>query len=224
METVVAKKSERGVTPPRNEAQTDHIFPRSEGGTNAPSNAAHACRECNRELSNSPKPSPRGEQVGMAPARPDEDRVRVLFSITPDEDGYPPVRVEGLWARRQTNGNIVLDNIPFYAMGVGAGDEVSVKLSPGNKAIWFDSIVKSGGTSVFRIFSKDIHALDQIKMPLLALGCPSEVDEKMGLIAFEVPSGSDIAPVLDFLMSGQSEDRFDFEEGVLRHALPESGL
>lgn len=61
VETVAAKKSERGVTPPRNEAQTDHIKPRSEGGTNAPSNAAHACRECNRDFSNTPKPSPRLE-------------------------------------------------------------------------------------------------------------------------------------------------------------------
>ena len=57
--TVAAKKSERGVTPPKNEGQTDHIVPRSEGGTNAPSNAAHACRGCNRDLSNTPKPSPR---------------------------------------------------------------------------------------------------------------------------------------------------------------------
>ena len=61
VETVSAKKSERGVTPPRNEAQTDHIVPRSEGGTNAPSNAAHACRGCNRDMSNTPKPSPRQE-------------------------------------------------------------------------------------------------------------------------------------------------------------------
>lgn len=61
VETVAAKKSERGITPPRNEAQTDHIKPRSEGGTNAPSNAAHACRECNRDLSNTFKPSPRQE-------------------------------------------------------------------------------------------------------------------------------------------------------------------
>lgn len=61
VETVAAKKSERGMTPPRNEAQTDHIKPRSNGGTNAPSNAAHACRECNRDLSNTLKPSPRQE-------------------------------------------------------------------------------------------------------------------------------------------------------------------
>ena len=44
VDTVKAKKSESGVTPPKNEGQTDHIVPRSAGGTNAPSNAAHSCR------------------------------------------------------------------------------------------------------------------------------------------------------------------------------------
>ena len=61
VDTVVgARKSEKGVTPPRNEAQTDHIIPKSQGGTNAPSNAAHSCRDCNRGFSDSPKPSPQG--------------------------------------------------------------------------------------------------------------------------------------------------------------------
>ncbi|MEY3997148.1 MAG: hypothetical protein RL344_1491, partial [Pseudomonadota bacterium] len=59
VETVAAKKSQRGVAPPKNEAQTDHIIPKSSGGTNAPSNAAHACRECNRNFSDTIKPSPR---------------------------------------------------------------------------------------------------------------------------------------------------------------------
>jgi len=35
------------VTPPGNEGQTDHIVPKSKGGTNDPSNAQHLCRDCN---------------------------------------------------------------------------------------------------------------------------------------------------------------------------------
>ncbi|MFC3654556.1 RHS repeat-associated core domain-containing protein [Xanthomonas hyacinthi] len=59
VKTTPAQKSERGVTPPKNEAQTDHIVPRSQGGTNSPENAAHACRECNQKMSDTPKPNPR---------------------------------------------------------------------------------------------------------------------------------------------------------------------
>lgn len=62
VKTVPGKKSERGVTPPKNEAATDHIQARSKGGTNSPDNAAHACRECNGNFSDKPKPSPRDNQ------------------------------------------------------------------------------------------------------------------------------------------------------------------
>jgi 5-methylcytosine-specific restriction endonuclease McrA len=41
------QKSQKGVTPPGNEGQTDHIQPKSKGGTNDPSNAQHLCRDCN---------------------------------------------------------------------------------------------------------------------------------------------------------------------------------
>ena len=51
-ETTPGQKSEKGVTPPKNEGQTDHIEPASKGGTNAPSNAQHLCRECNIKKSN----------------------------------------------------------------------------------------------------------------------------------------------------------------------------
>jgi len=66
-ETVPAKKSEKGVTPPGNEGQTDHIEPRSKGGDNSPENAAHACRDCNRKMSDSDKPNPRAKDQPPPP-------------------------------------------------------------------------------------------------------------------------------------------------------------
>jgi len=56
-ETVPGQKSTKGATPPGNEGQTDHYDPASKGGSNDPSNAAHACRNCNQGKSNT---SPQG--------------------------------------------------------------------------------------------------------------------------------------------------------------------
>lgn len=56
--TAPAQRSQRGVTPPTNEAQTDHYEPRSSGGSNSPDNAVHACRACNQSKSNTPKTIP----------------------------------------------------------------------------------------------------------------------------------------------------------------------
>ena len=62
VQTTPAQKSMSGVSPPKTEAQTDHIVPRSQGGTNSPDNAAHVCRECNRRMSDTPKPNPRDDE------------------------------------------------------------------------------------------------------------------------------------------------------------------
>ncbi|HTG57484.1 MAG TPA: RHS repeat-associated core domain-containing protein, partial [Niabella sp.] len=46
-ETKPAKKSEKGVTPPKDETQVDHIQRRREGGSGTPNNGQVLCRGCN---------------------------------------------------------------------------------------------------------------------------------------------------------------------------------
>jgi hypothetical protein len=48
-ETVPAKKHEKNVTPPSNEAHVDHVIPKAKGGPGEPDNGQVLCRECNLE-------------------------------------------------------------------------------------------------------------------------------------------------------------------------------
>jgi len=53
-----AQKSQKGVTPPGNEGQTDHYKPTSRGGSNEKGNKVHACRGCNRAKSDADPTNP----------------------------------------------------------------------------------------------------------------------------------------------------------------------
>jgi len=57
VDTIPAQKSTRGVTPPSNEAQYDHIIPDSKGGANTEDNTQLLCRKCNRSFSDKNKPN-----------------------------------------------------------------------------------------------------------------------------------------------------------------------
>ena len=42
---------------------------------------------------------------------------KIVFSLVPDEDGYPPVASESLWAVNVADDEYRLDNIPFHVTG-----------------------------------------------------------------------------------------------------------
>jgi hypothetical protein len=50
-ETVAAEKHEKNVTPPKNEAHTDHKVPRAKGGKADLDNGQVLCRDCNLKKS-----------------------------------------------------------------------------------------------------------------------------------------------------------------------------
>jgi hypothetical protein len=74
---------------------------------------------------------------------------KILFYMEPDEDGYPPERVESLWAFCRDDG-YELRNIPFFVKGVALRDVVSAE-TEADGALAFDRVVTRGGHNTFRI-------------------------------------------------------------------------
>jgi len=142
---------------------------------------------------------------------------KVLFRLEQDECGYPPVSVEGVWALRLANGNMRVDNIPFYVMGISAGDEIEVR-SDGSE-LWFISMVAPSKNSTFRLIPMDVGDLQKVRMSVERLGCKTECHSSAGLIAVEVPANVPIQPFLSYLMDARESGLLDFEEAALRHPL-----
>lgn len=142
----------------------------------------------------------------------------VLWRLEQDAQGYPPASVEGLWAKPTVSGYQV-DSIPFYAYGIAPGDTISIRED--GEQCWFETLQRSGGASVFRVLVKAAGDLQQVHAALEDFGCRCEMEKAVKMLAVEVPPTRTLDTLLYYLLTQREAGTLDFEEGVLRHAIPE---
>jgi Domain of unknown function (DUF4265) len=151
---------------------------------------------------------------------------KVWFKVQQDEDGYPPVEVESLWAMPFDEGKYVLDNIPFFARGVSLRDMISVNQGADGHQ-WFCGVLNPSGHSTIRIVvfhnSSDPRPLEERVAELRArfteLGCSTELSYLVGLFAVDVPPSVLFSQVRPLLEEGRQLDRWDYEEANIRHTV-----
>ena len=143
---------------------------------------------------------------------------KVLFRLEQDENGYPPASVEGLWAKA-VEGGYAVDNIPFHVYGIAPGDVITTREENGET--WFDALRSSSGSSVFRVLVKPPETLDQVRAALQDFGCNCETEQAVKMLAVEVPPQRSLDTLLYYLLTQREAGLLDFEEGVLRHTIPE---
>ncbi len=115
--------------------------------------------------------------------------VKVFFELQQDEDGYPPVTCESLWATPVGNGLYRFDNIPFFARGVAYEDVVSA-------------------------VRRDAKA-PELRRELEALGCDTEQSHIPNLFAVDVPPSVSLEEVRRLLETGDASEHWEYEEACL---------
>lgn len=141
--------------------------------------------------------------------------VKVHFRLVQDEDGYPPVAVETLWAERGANaGEYVIDNIPFFARDATIGDTVLVREEEGNH--WFERLVRRSQNSLIRVVLFDETCLERVSAHLVAQGCLTEYLRDHSLLAVSIPVTVKLADVQRYLQVEASTGNIDYEEPILR--------
>ena len=144
------------------------------------------------------------------------DRVKIALPLTRSSDDYPPADWEHLWAIPRSTDRYELDNIPFFATGVSAGDLVAVRRGDDERLI-FDRVVQYGGHSTVRVVMFDIDQKEKIRGELARLGCESEGSHIPKLFAVDVPASVNYAEVISFLAKKADEDVLDYEEASIQH-------
>lgn len=136
--------------------------------------------------------------------------VKIRFYLEKDEDGYPPMEVETVWAL-PAGEHFRLDNIPFYVRGVSCDDIVSATGS--RPVLEFHELITASGNSTYRMTPAGEVSVTQLRSELREQGLESELDG--ALVAVNVPPGDKHRAFREYLKSGFLAGRFDYEEACL---------
>ena len=144
----------------------------------------------------------------------DSGQVKILFTLEQDEDGYPPISVESVWARKTPDNFYEIDNISFYVRGISYKDVVNAERDD-EGALYFKSVVRRAGHSTVRVIVSDLKDRDDLQKKLEDFGCSWEGSNQPSLIAVDIPPEVKLASVLQFLQHGFEQERWDYEEAFI---------
>jgi hypothetical protein len=143
-----------------------------------------------------------------------EEQVKMHFLLQQDEDGYPPMAVESVWAYRDEGPCYRLDNIPWFANQATLDDVVEANEDEG--VLYYASTVRSSGNSLIRVLYHEGTDPSEVRRPLAEMGCVTELCGAFPLIAVSVPMTVDLRGVQVFLSRGAEESKWEYEEPILR--------
>ncbi|MEW6431871.1 MAG: DUF4265 domain-containing protein [Myxococcota bacterium] len=140
---------------------------------------------------------------------------KVHFQLVQDEDGYPPVSVESVWAQAGTEeGEYLLDNVPFFAREATLGDVVEVREEDGH--LWFNKVVHRSQNSLVRVVFFDHGAVERVNERLMTFGCSTEYLKAHHLLAVSIPRTVNLREVQAYLQAEAAAGILDYEEPILR--------
>lgn len=141
------------------------------------------------------------------------EMVKVEFRLEPDEDGYPPVAAETVWAHKTgRSGEFTINNVPFFATQATIGDTVAAERVAG--VLTFQSVVNYGGHSLVRVLCRNDANREIVRSKLRGIGCDLEFSEQYGLFAVDVPPSVRFRDVQSLLETMQGSLDIDFEEPI----------
>ena len=141
--------------------------------------------------------------------------VRIHFPLQQDEDGYPPVAVESVWAQPSTQAReYVLDNVPFFARDATIGDTVLIREEDGN--LWFEKLMYRSGNSLVRVVFFDPDVVKVVSDRLVSMGCDVEYLQDHELLAVSIPASTALSEVQGYLQAEATTGTIDYEEPILR--------
>jgi hypothetical protein len=147
------------------------------------------------------------------------DLVHVIFPLEVDDDGWPPVDSERMWASVVGADLYRLENTPWFATGVAEGDIVQAKARADGEWPFFVEVAEWSGNCTIRIIPlKDGELMgDQGRVLDLfsALGVTGEGAGSYPIVALTVPPDLELERIKALLVEGEQRGWWGYEEGCV---------
>ncbi|MEV7972961.1 DUF4265 domain-containing protein [Cellulomonas sp. NPDC089187] len=145
------------------------------------------------------------------------EHVTIRFALEPDEDGWPPVASEGIWAQPLGDGRYRLDNTPWFVRGTSANDVVAAAPDAAG-TLWCSSTIGQSDRLTVRVIPRDDGPLrgecQGVLDAFTPLGVTGEgLTQPLHLVALDIGPAVDLGAVKRLLDAGENDGRWFYEEG-----------
>jgi hypothetical protein len=144
---------------------------------------------------------------------------KIRFRLQPDDDEWPPVTSEGVWARPAGRDEFELENVPWFARDVAFGDRVRVERDDDGVA-WVEERLAWSGRYTIRVIplqgGSSQERVDDVVNSFVPLGaeCESALPA-YPIVALDIPSTAQVAEIQALLRRGSDKGWWEYEEGCI---------
>ena len=149
----------------------------------------------------------------------DPSRAKLCFLLEQDEDGWPPVESENVWARSLGRDEYEVESVPWFVSGIAFGDRVLARRDDDGVLAFERKLAWSGRYTIRLIPTGEGPARDQLET-IAAEFAPLGATGEGGLPAFrilalDIPPTAALAEIKQLLRKGEDEGRWGWEEGCV---------
>jgi len=145
--------------------------------------------------------------------------VKLCFPLDQDDDGWPPVRTENVWARPLGQDEYEVESVPWFVRGIAFGDRVLARRDA-DGVLAFERKLAWSGRYTIRLIPTDEGSareqLEKIAAEFAPLGATGEGGlPAYKILALDIPPTAAFGEIKALLRRGESEGRWGWEEGCI---------
>ena len=140
---------------------------------------------------------------------------KIIFKLTVDADGYPPVEYESMWGVQRGADVYQLDNTPYYLYGVSKGDWVLTRADAHERIA--TGVVRQSGHSTLRVFAERESERSGIVQHLRSLGARCTVTRGLSLFTVDITPEVSFSAIDQYLASITDDQYVAYEDACLQH-------